>query len=91
MRRDINKRQAMEEINEFFKQEEFTSENMKKIKRMAMKYKIRLGEYRRMFCKKCLSKLKGKTTIRKGYKNIKCRVCGATNRQRINLNKYLLT
>jgi len=87
MRRDINKKQAMEEINEFFKQEDFTSEETKKIKRMAMKYKIRLGEYRKLFCSKCLSQLEGKTRIHSEHKTITCKVCGSLNRQRISLNK----
>jgi RNase P subunit RPR2 len=49
--------------------------DIKKIKKMAMKFNIRLGDLRKRFCKKCLSpnlKVKG---IKKGIKNVECQEC----------------
>ncbi len=83
MKKELSKTQAQEKINNFFK-EDFTSDEMKKIKRLAMKYKIRLGNLRKNFCKKCLSKIKGEISINKGYKTIICSSCSYKNRYKIN-------
>ncbi|PIO08368.1 hypothetical protein COU59_01975 [Candidatus Pacearchaeota archaeon CG10_big_fil_rev_8_21_14_0_10_34_12] len=55
----ISKSQAEEEINEFFSHlENKTSKDMKKIKKLAMKHKIKLGDKKKLFCKKCLNPYK---------------------------------
>ena len=83
MKSKLSKSQAEEKISQFFQKESFTKEEMKKIKRLAMKFKIKLGNYRRNFCKKCLSKLKGKTRVSKIHKTIICKDCGYKNRFRL--------
>ena len=75
-----SKTEVKNKIDDFFKKESFTSKEARKIKRLAMKYNIKLGSYRKSFCKKCLSQLKGQIRINKGYKTVKCEVCGALNR-----------
>jgi RNase P subunit RPR2 len=80
----LSKTQAKERIDSFFKREKFTAEEIKKIKRLAMKFKVRLGEHRKLFCKKCLSKLNGKTRMRGEYKTIICKSCSYKNRFTMN-------
>lgn len=84
MKLDISKSQAQEKIKSFFANNSFSSEEVKKIKRLAMKYKIKLGSHRRLFCKSCLSQLKGKTRIAKSYKTVVCSSCGYKNKFKIN-------
>lgn len=83
MKVNISKSDAKKKIEEFFEKEKFSAAEVKKIKRLAMKFNIKLGSYRRKFCKKCLSKLEGKIRINKNYKNVECRNCGFLNRFRI--------
>ena len=83
MKKLTSKSEAQLLIQEFFKKDEFSPIEVKKIKRLAMKYKIRLGNYRKEFCKKCLTKLNGKTRISKSYKSIECKNCGFTNKFKI--------
>jgi len=71
---------AKEKIDEFFKRKDFTAEEVRKIKRIAMKFRIRLGDYKKKFCKTCLSKLEGKIRVSKFYKTVECRGCGCQNR-----------
>ena len=88
MKPQISKTQAREKIETFFQKEDFTSEEARKIKRLAMKFNIKLGEKRKLFCKKCLSRLKGKTRITKNYKTIKCENCGYLNKFRLAGGKH---
>jgi len=83
MKKSLSKSQAKEKANEFFKQETFTPKKLKKIKRLAMKYNIKLKNERKLFCKKCFHKLKGKTRITKHYKTITCNNCQYKNRHKI--------
>jgi len=80
MKTSLSKNQVEVKLKEFFERPLFTSKDLKKIKRLAMKYKIKLKENRRKFCKKCLSQLKGKTRISKTHKTIMCQNCGYKNR-----------
>jgi len=80
MKYQLSKQEAQEKISRFFERESFTNEEMKKIKRLAMKFKIKLGFYRKKFCKKCLFQLKGRTRISKTHKTIICKNCGYKNR-----------
>lgn len=59
---------------------------VKKIKRLAMHNKIKLGELRKKFCKKCYSLFKStncEVRVKKGFKIVKCLKCG-------NVSKYKL-
>ncbi len=84
MKIKLSKTEAKERIDSFFKKSKFSSEDVKKMKRLGMKYNIKLGIYRKKFCKKCLSKLKGKTRITKSHKSIECEICGNLNRFKLS-------
>jgi len=84
MKTSLNKTQAKEKIDNFFKKQSFNKEEMRKIKRLAMKFKIRLEDKRKLFCKSCLSHLKGSVRISKGYKSVECGSCGYKNKFKIN-------
>ena len=71
-------------IDSFFLKSTFTKEEVRKIKNLAMKNRIRLGKYRRFFCSNCLNQLKGKISISKSYKSVICTHCGKRNRFKIN-------
>tara|TARA_Y100000310_G_C20016125_1_gene505223 strand:- start:133 stop:393 length:261 start_codon:yes stop_codon:yes gene_type:complete len=83
MKFSLNKSQAQQHISDFFKQKEFTDKELKKIKRMAMKFHISLKSYKKLFCKKCLLPLKGKTRITKTHKTIECQNCNHKNKWKI--------
>ena len=84
MKYQLSKQEAQEKISNFFERESFKKEEMKKIKRLAMKFKIKLKDKRKKFCKKCLSQLKGKTRISKTHKTIICQFCGYKNKFKVN-------
>ncbi len=83
MKKTLSRLEAEEEIRFFFNKNSFSSDDVKKIKRLAMKYKIKLKKYRKLFCKKCLSQLRGKTRTAKNYKTIGCEKCDHKNRFKI--------
>jgi hypothetical protein len=72
----LPKKEAMEKIEEFFKSiNHKTPKEIKKIKKLAMKHSIKLGEKRKLFCKKCFSvKLKTLSTKNKIKKGV-CENC----------------
>lgn len=80
MKRVLSKQEAHATINSFFEKVHFNAVELKKIRRLAMKYKIPLREKRRKFCKYCLNKLEGKTRITKTHKTIVCKHCGKSSR-----------
>jgi len=82
MKTTINKTEAKEKIEKFFSGD-FSPEQLKKIKRLAMKFNIKLGEKRKLFCSKCLNPLSGKLSITKTHKTIVCRFCGFRNKHRL--------
>ena len=84
MKEKISRKEAEQKIKEFFEQMRFDSEGAKKIKKLAMKFNLKLGLYRKRFCKKCFSDLKNaKIRVDKDYKNIKCIECRFVNRYKI--------
>lgn len=75
----ISKKEIEERVKKFFSNDgEIDSEDVRKIRRLAMSRKIRLGEYRKRFCSKCYSDLdkNGKVRISRGYKVVECLKCG---------------
>jgi len=84
MKGKISKTEAKKKIDEFFLRDDFSPKEIKKIKKLAMRHNIKLRNYRRKFCKKCLTKLKGKTRVSKTHKTIECEYCGYRNKFRIN-------
>ena len=83
MKIKINKTEVKKKIEEFFKRKDFAPEQLKKVKRIAMKFNIKLGDYRKSFCKKCLNPLSGKISITKTHKTIVCNHCSFRNKVRI--------
>ena len=84
MKPDLTKNQAEQKIHNFFQKLFFTSEEIKKIKRLAMKSNIKLKDYRKNFCKKCLAQLKGKIRVSKTHKTVECQDCGYKNKFKIS-------
>ena len=83
MKQKFSRKEVIEKIDSFFRQTELDSKDVPKIKRLAMKYNIKLGGYRRRFCKKCFSDLrKGRVRVTKCYKTVVCK-CGEKNRWKI--------
>jgi len=87
MKTKLSRREALEKIEEFFKRGEYDAKDVKKIKRLAMKFKIRLVDKRKKFCKKCLSKLREKTRVGRVYKSVECEACGFLNKFRMKKGK----
>ena len=52
MKKMLSKLDAQEKVDEFFQRSSFRAEEARKIKRLAMKYNIKLGRHRKRFCKK---------------------------------------
>ena len=88
MRKEISKKEVEKMIEEFFGKENFSSEEVRKIKRLAMKFNIKLGKEIRKFCKKCLRKLNGKIRIKGNWKKVTCKNCGYSNKFRIRARTY---
>ena len=86
MKKTISKSEAKKQIEEFFENLKGKSaKDVRKIKRLAMKYKIPLKEKRKLFCKKCLSPYSGteKIKIKNKIKSIECKKCGYISRWKI--------
>ena len=84
MKKELSKSEAQILINDFFKKPTFTSNEVRKIKRLAMKYKIKLNYQRKQFCKSCLNQLKGKISVTKNSKTVICSNCNYKNKFKIN-------
>lgn len=80
MKGKLSRAEAQEKINIFFSKSDFQPEELRKIKRLAMKFKIKLGDKRKLFCKKCLNKLRGKIRVSKTHKSVECEKCGFGNK-----------
>jgi len=81
------KKQAEEKIRGFFANlSNKKPEDARKIKRLAMHNKIKLGALRKKFCKKCYSIFNAKnsqTRIKNGFKRVKCLNCSYASRWRM--------
>lgn len=83
MKKEISKTEAKQNIDIFFLKKSFTSKEMRKIRKLAMKYRIPLKDYKKQFCKSCLSKLEGKTRVSKTHKTRECKFCSYKNKFKI--------
>jgi RNase P subunit RPR2 len=85
MKKVLSKKQVVLEIEEFFRNiSKKTPKEVKKIKRLAMSYKIPLKEKRKLFCKKCFSPyVESGIRVKKGHINITCSHCHHISRWRI--------
>ncbi len=76
MKEKLSKTEAKKEIEEFFSNiKNKTPKQIKKIKKLAMKHNLKLGDLRKKFCKKCYSPNLKVKSIKKGYKTIECVSC----------------
>ena len=82
----LSKTEAEKQIEEFFSDiTSKTPEEIKKIKRLAMRHSIRLGEKRKFFCKKCLNSYKEPSIrIKNDLLSITCEHCNHVSRWKIN-------
>ena len=72
-----SKRETEKQIKEFFKDiKNKTPKEVKKIKKLAMRHSIKLGDFKKKFCKKCFTPyLNPEIRIKKGFKIVKCKNC----------------
>jgi len=78
MRKKIkNKKEAGFVIEDFFKNiKDKTPEEIKKVKRLAMKHNLPLKEKRKLFCKYCQSPNLKVLSIKNKVKRVRCKDCG---------------
>lgn len=86
MKTEMSKKEIENYIHEIFSGNPSPKE-IKKAKKLAMSKNIKLGKFKRKFCKKCYSLFGSKNSeirIKKGFKIIKCKKCG-------NVNKWVMS
>lgn len=78
----LSKKEAQEIVQEFFdNSQRIEPSQVKKMKTLAMTHRIRLGEYRKKFCKKCYVDLTlGTVKILGKNKKVVCGVCRTINK-----------
>ena len=82
--RKLSKPEAVKEIEEFFKNiQNKTPKEIKKIKRLSMKYNIKLGDKRKKFCKKCYSTKLKVISVKKKVKSVLCEDCKNISRYKL--------
>jgi RNase P subunit RPR2 len=85
MKNSYSRQEINEKIKETFSNNP-TSTQIRKIKKLAMSKNIKLGEYRKKFCRKCFSFFNSRNSeirIKRGFKIIKCRNCNYLNKYKI--------
>jgi RNase P subunit RPR2 len=86
MKSKLSRSQIQNQIKDFFSDiKNKSSQEIKKIKKLAMSKNIPLKEKRKLFCKKCLAPYSGKEKIRinKGIKSTRCENCGNISRWKL--------
>ena len=80
----LSKTKARKSVDDFFAQDKLSNEGVRKIKRLAMQFNIRLGKNRARFCGKCYNDLRnGKVRVTKTSKTVICASCGFKNKIKI--------
>ena len=82
MKTNLSKKEIQTKIKETFNANP-TQKEIKKIKRLAMSKNIRLKEYKKKFCKNCLTYFTSTNStirIKKPYKRITCKNCNNMSR-----------
>ncbi len=85
----LSKQEILNEINKIFSKSLPTSKEIKKAKKLAMSKNIKLGEKRKLFCKKCFTYFTSENSeirIKKQMKIIKCKMCGYVSRWKMRGN-----
>ena len=85
MKKKISKTEAEKQIKEFFEHiQKRSPKEIKKIKRLAMTHNVKLGEKRKLFCKKCYEPYKDfSIRIKNDLIRITCENCGNKNKWKI--------
>ena len=85
MKKILSKKEAEKLIDEFFLNiKTKTAKEVKKIKKLAMSHNIKLGEKRKLFCKKCCFPYKDSAfKIKNKFKTIICENCKESSKWRI--------
>lgn len=85
MKKLLSKTEAKKQIDDFFKHlHDKKAVDVKKIKKLAMAYNVKLGDRRKLFCKKCLSPfVEPSIKIKNGFINIICEHCEHKNRWKL--------
>jgi len=87
MKKNLSKTEVRKQIKDFFASEEIKNKSpreIKKIKRIAMRYNVQLKEFRKEFCKKCLAPYKdARIKIKNKMKIMTCGNCGYVSRWRL--------
>lgn len=85
MKKDLSKSEAKKKISEFFSEVKSKSpKELKKIKRLSMKNRLSLKEYKPLFCKKCFTSYTSpKIRIKNKVKVTECEKCGHKSRKRL--------
>ncbi len=88
MKKKESKKEVSKRIKDFFLDIKNKSpEQIKKIKRLAMKRRINLKENRKTFCKKCFNPYRTpKIRIKSGIKTVTCENCGYVSRWKVKKN-----
>ncbi|MDO8623513.1 MAG: hypothetical protein Q7R52_04670 [archaeon] len=72
----LSKSETEKEIKEFFEDiNKKSPKEIKKIKKLAMRYNLKLGSLRKKFCKKCYSTRLKTLNIKRGIKKVQCEKC----------------
>lgn len=80
----INSEKAKEQIENFFSSIEYKSpEQVRKMKKLAMAYNLKLKNKRKLFCQKCYSTRLRVLGIKNKIKRVKCEGCGRIIRWRV--------
>ena len=80
----LSKTEAKKIIEEFFEDiKSKTPKEIKKIKTLAMKYNIKLGEKRKKFCGKCFSPRLKVIGVRDKIKKVICEDCKNISRYKL--------
>jgi len=80
--KQISKTEVRNKIEEFFK-EKHSKEEVRKIRKLAMSHQIKLGEKRKLFCRKCFSMKLKVVGIKNNIKTVRCEDCGNIMRWKI--------
>jgi|TARA_Y100000310_G_C20170770_1_gene573551 RNase P subunit RPR2 len=88
MIKKISKTKAREKVEKFFSNIKSKSpKEIKKIKKISASYNIKLGNKKKLFCKKCLAPyIDSKTRINKKTKIITCGKCKSVSRWKLKQN-----
>lgn len=87
MREKISKTQAKSKVEKFFADiSNKEPEEIRKIKRLAMRHNLKLEEKKKLYCKKCFSVFDSKNSkirVSKKVKTITCNKCGVVSKYKL--------